>query len=86
MYPPINDVLPPAQYDWSVLAGKPRGFRKWWCEQHFHSNGQCFNHKTLGCIINGNYVSGAGPRIAEIIKAALAEELISPLVELDEAA
>lgn len=86
MYPPITDVLPPAKYDWSGFKLQPHGFQKHWCDNHQHSNGENFNRKTVGLLISGHCVGNPGPKIAEIIRAALAEGLIKPFEELDEAA
>lgn len=86
MYPPNPSVLHPTKYDWSGFTRQPHGFRKHWCDNHQYNNGENFNSKTVGLLVSGHYVGDAGPKIAEIIKAALAEGLIVPFEELAEAA
>lgn len=86
MYPPDPRVLAPMKYDWTRFKNQPHGFRKHWCDNHQYSNGENFNPKTVGLLISGHCVSNAGPKIAEIILAALADKLIEPFEELDEAA
>lgn len=79
-------IFPPNRYDWTNFHSKPFGFQKEWCCNHLHSNGEAFNYRTVNLLINGHYDSNPGPKITEIIKAALAEGLIVPLEELDETA
>ncbi len=79
-------VMPPDQYDWSEFSRKERGFLAHWCRDHKYANGEEFNYKTVFALIAGDYIGGAGPKIKEIITAALAENLIFPLQGLDEAA
>ncbi len=79
-------ILPPGRYDWTTFANKPFGFQREWCRNHLHKNGQPFNHRTVNILINGHYDSNPGPKIAEIIAAALKEGLIVAFTDLAEAA
>jgi hypothetical protein len=81
-----TSVQPPSCYDWSEFTRKERGFLAEWCRDHKHSNGEEFSYKTVYALLKGDYTGGAGTKIAEIIRAALAEKLIAPLSDLDEAA
>lgn len=83
-----NEIIihPPGRYDWSEFTRKPRGFIAEWCRDHKHSNGELFNYKTVHMLINGSYCSGAGPKIKEIIRAALDEKLICEEEPIDQAA
>ncbi len=81
-----NAILSPNRYDWTKFANQPFGFQKQWCRDHTHKNGSPFNHRTVNILINGHYDSNPGPKITEIIRAALKEGLILPFEELDEAA
>lgn len=67
----------PGHYDWSGFTKRERGFMSTWCRDHKHANGEPFNYKTVHMLINGNYCSGAGPKIKEIITAALNDRLIT---------
>lgn len=67
----------PGRYDWSEFTRKERGFLAGWCRDHKYLNGEQFSYKTVHMLINGIYCSGAGPKIKEIIRAALAEGLIT---------
>lgn len=86
MQEPIKEIKSPEHYDWSPFAGKERGFLAEWCREHSYSNGEEFSYKTVYACIRGEYRGEAGPKITEIIRAALAEGLVVPLGELDEAA
>ncbi len=76
----------PGRYDWSEFTRKERGFLSAWCRDHQHPNGEEFNYKTVHMLINGTYCSGAGPKIKDVIRAALAEGLIHEEESLDKAA
>lgn len=76
----------PGRYDWSEFTRKERGFLSAWCRDHKHSNGEDFNYKTVHMLINGTYCSGSGPKIKDVIRAALAEGLIVPFDDVAEAA
>lgn len=71
-----TNIQAPGKYDWSEFTRKPRGFTAEWCRDHKHIGGEEFNYKTVHMLINGSYCSGAGPKIKEIIRAALTESLI----------
>lgn len=72
-------VKAPACYDWSEFDRKPRGFLTEWCKSHQYADGKPFNYYTTWALIKGTYAGGSsGPKIAEIIRVALAEGLITP--------
>jgi hypothetical protein len=73
-------IKSPDRYDWSGFTRQERGFLKAWCRQHE------FSFQTAYQLIHGLYVGGSGPRISAIIRAALADGLIKPIDDLDEAA
>lgn len=81
-----NAILSPSRYDWTGFTNQHYGFQRQWCRDHTHKDGSQFNFRTVNILINGHYDSKAGPKITEIIKAALAEGLIVPFEELDQAA
>ncbi len=75
----VPTIHPPDHYDWSEFQRRPKGFITDWCGEHG------FKRKTLYAIVNGDYRGGAGPKIKEIIRVALAEKLIEE-IPLKEAA
>jgi len=75
----------PGHYDWTEFTRKPRGFLAEWCRDHKHPNGEEFSYKTVYALIKGDYTGEAGPKIKEIIRAALTEGLITEEV-IDKAA
>ena len=79
-------ILQPASYDWSEFTRKERGFLAEWCRDHKYANGEEFGYKTVYALLKGDYTGGAGTKIKEIIRAALAEGLIVPIEDLEEAA
>lgn len=79
-------VLSPVHYDWSEFTRKERGFLGAWCKDHKYVNGESFSYKTVYMLIHGHYVGEAGPKIKEIIRAALADKLICEEAPLDKAA
>jgi hypothetical protein len=82
-----TEIGSPDSYDWSEFTRKERGFLAHWCRDHKYTNGEEFNYKTVFALIAGDYTSGAGPKIKEIIRAALKDRLIFPIPEdLDQAA
>lgn len=81
----MQDIKAPSDYDWSGFRTQKHGFVSDWSREHQHSNGDHFNINTVWALVNGNYSSGAGPKIKEIISAALADGLIHD-VETREAA
>jgi hypothetical protein len=79
-------IQPPGRYDWSEFTRKERGFLAGWCRDHKYTNGEPFSYKTVHMLIHGIYCSGAGPKIKEVIRAALSEGLIHLDDDMDEAA
>lgn len=72
----MQDIKAPSDYDWSVFRTQKHGFVSDWSREHQHLNGEHFNINTVWALVNGNYNSGAGPKIKEIISAALSCGLI----------
>lgn len=79
-------IQSPVHYDWSEFTRKERGFLGAWCKDHKYMNGEEFSYKTVYMLIHGHYVGEAGPKIKEIIRAALAEGLIHEETNMDQAA
>lgn len=75
----IKEIKAPEHYDWSKFLTQERGFLVVWCRDHTYSNGTEFSYKTVYACIRGEYRGEAGPKIKEIITAALADGLIIPL-------
>lgn len=71
-------VKSPAEYYWGDFVARLKDPERdqffvsmaGWCRYHG------FSRKTVWALVNGSYVGGAGPKIAAIIRQALAEGLI----------
>lgn len=75
-----NIIKNPSDYDWSEFQLRERGFMKHWAIDHG------FSYVTLIHLVTGVYTQGSGPRIKQIIAAALDEGLVIEQGETREAA
>lgn len=74
-------IKAPDSYDWTEFTLKERGFLATWCRENKYQNGEPFSYKTAFALIRNEYRGESGPKISEIIKAALRDGLIHEIEE-----